>query len=244
MRLDPSTGVRFRLDTRADDGDPGRSTGTGFGREGEDAPTRTRCCCTPRWWATRSGSPARTASSSTGASCNRCSTRHRPVETYKPGTGDPGPRLLAATDWHEPWTGVMTAPPGRLHARPQSEDGEEPRPAGRAGPRTPAAATGPRRTEREASAARRTRCPPVSGAEPPISAPTPFPAIESYAFLSDCHTGALIAPDGSVEWLCVPSFDSPERLRLAARPRGGPLPHGPVRHQPPHDPRSTSRVRT
>src|SRR5213078_5281625 len=28
-------------------------------------------------------------------------------------------------------------------------------------------------------------------------------------FLSNCHTGALIAPDGAVDWLCVPSFDSP-----------------------------------
>ncbi len=39
--------------------------------------------------------------------------------------------------------------------------------------------------------------------------PSPFPPIEDYAFLSDCHTGALIAPDGAVDWLCVPSFDSP-----------------------------------
>src|SRR5262245_46973618 len=38
---------------------------------------------------------------------------------------------------------------------------------------------------------------------------SPFPPIESYAFLSNCHTGALVATDGSVEWLCVPSFDSP-----------------------------------
>ena len=37
----------------------------------------------------------------------------------------------------------------------------------------------------------------------------PFPPIEDYAFLSDCHTGALIAGDGSIEWLCVPSFDAP-----------------------------------
>src|SRR5690349_14488366 len=40
-------------------------------------------------------------------------------------------------------------------------------------------------------------------------AETPFPPIEEYAFLSNCHTGALIARDGNVEWLCIPSFDSP-----------------------------------
>ncbi|HEY2719471.1 MAG TPA: glycoside hydrolase family 15 protein [Solirubrobacteraceae bacterium] len=39
--------------------------------------------------------------------------------------------------------------------------------------------------------------------------PSPFPPIAEYAFLSDCHTGALLAPDGSVDWLCVPRFDSP-----------------------------------
>jgi GH15 family glucan-1,4-alpha-glucosidase len=46
---------------------------------------------------------------------------------------------------------------------------------------------------------------------PPQSAamPSPFPPIADYAFLSDCHTGALIAPDGAVDWLCVPRFDSP-----------------------------------
>ncbi|MGH2964117.1 MAG: glycoside hydrolase family 15 protein [Solirubrobacterales bacterium] len=39
--------------------------------------------------------------------------------------------------------------------------------------------------------------------------PSPFPPIADYGFLSNCHTGALVAPDGSVDWLCVPSFDSP-----------------------------------
>jgi GH15 family glucan-1,4-alpha-glucosidase len=49
-------------------------------------------------------------------------------------------------------------------------------------------------------------------AEPQVqsaAAPSPFPPIAEYAFLSNCHTGALVAPDGAVDWLCVPSFDSP-----------------------------------
>ena len=37
---------------------------------------------------------------------------------------------------------------------------------------------------------------------------SPFPPIAEYAFLSNCHTGALIAPDGSVGWLSTPRFDS------------------------------------
>jgi GH15 family glucan-1,4-alpha-glucosidase len=35
-----------------------------------------------------------------------------------------------------------------------------------------------------------------------------FPRISSYGFLSDCHTGALVSPEGAVEWLCLPRFDS------------------------------------
>ena len=36
-----------------------------------------------------------------------------------------------------------------------------------------------------------------------------FPPIADYGFLSNCEQSCLIAPDGSVEWLCLPRPDSP-----------------------------------
>src|SRR4029079_17895293 len=62
-----------------------------------------------------------------------------------------------------------------------------------------------------------------AGAVQGAAAAPPFPPIAEYGFISNCHTGALIAPDGAIGWLCVPRFDAPSVLRTLVGPEGGDL---------------------
>jgi alpha,alpha-trehalase len=57
---------------------------------------------------------------------------------------------------------------------------------------------------------------------------SPFPGIADYGFLSDCETTALVAPSGSVEWMCLPRMDSPSVFGSILDRDGGMFQLGPA----------------
>ncbi len=61
-----------------------------------------------------------------------------------------------------------------------------------------------------------------------------FPPIADYAFLSDCEDSCLIAPDGSVEWLCLPRPDSPSVFGALLDRSAGSFRFGPSNTRVPH----------
>ena len=175
-----------------------------FAQEGGEAPDPLRGAAARRACAaTACASPARTASRRPGGSCSRCSRARRPsTRTPRARGGRTPPTALIAGH------GRLARPVGGVMS-----------------------ATRRRRRARPATARRPPPSAAPRAAAQSAAAPSPFPPIADYAFLSNCHTGALVAPDGAIDWLCVPQLRLAERVRHAARPRGRLLPARAVRHQ-------------
>ena len=62
-----------------------------------------------------------------------------------------------------------------------------------------------------------------------------FPPIAEYGFLSNCEQNCLVAPDGSIEWLCLPRPDSPSVFGALLDRAAGSFRFGPSNaHVPQH----------
>ena len=59
-----------------------------------------------------------------------------------------------------------------------------------------------------------------------------YKPIESYGVIGDLHTVALVGMDGSIDWCCLPHFDSPSIFAAILDERKGGFFHGDWRTAP------------
>ena len=60
-----------------------------------------------------------------------------------------------------------------------------------------------------------------------------FPPIAQYGLLSNCEQSCLVAPNGAIEWLCLPRPDSPSVFAALLDRSAGTFRFGPTSTQVP-----------
>ena len=222
IKLDPCTGIQLIIDAhRADKRGPaGDHLDMEFADEGGEGPTPYEVLLHAAMVGDSTPFTRQDTLEEAWRIMHPAARRPGAGHPYAPGSWGPGRPIAGA-----PASAAGTSR-GWLMAPATRSTGRSP-PADQAPPLGPQARTA---SPQAATAV------PLSDRVQSAAAPSPFPPIADYGFISNCHTGALVAPDGSVDWLCVPA-STPRASSAAPRPRSRVFPIRPVQHQPPHGPR-------